>query len=63
MSDFLFFCFHLLEYYLLFEFSQREALEEISSGVFEDARLNDEHAEDICLYYFHSNDLSIVVYT
>ena len=59
MSDSLF-CFHLLEYYLLFEFSQREALEKIASGVFEDARLNDEHAVDICLYYFHITELSIV---
>ena len=53
MSDSLF-CFHLLEYYLLFEFSQREALEEIASGVFEYTRLNDEYAGDICFYYFHN---------
>ena len=26
------------------------------------AGLKDEHAGDMCLYYFHSNDLSIVVY-
>ena len=31
---------------LLFKLSLREALEEIASGVFEDARLNDEHAGD-----------------
>ena len=40
----------------------RDALEEIAAGVFEDTGLNDEHVGDICLYYFHSNDLSIVVY-
>ena len=39
--------------YLLVEFSLRETLEEIAAGVFEYAGLNDEHARDICLYYFH----------
>ena len=48
--------------YLLVKLSLRKTLEEIATGVFEYARLNDEHAVDICLYYFHSNDLSIVVY-
>ena len=41
--------------YLLIEFSLREALEEIASGVFEDARLNDEHARDGCLYDVHKS--------
>ena len=31
----------------------REALEEIAAGIFEYARLNDEHAGDICFYYVH----------
>ena len=39
--------------YFLVEFPLRETLEEVASGVFEYARLNDEHAGDICLYYFH----------
>ena len=39
--------------YFLIELSLREALEEITSGVFEDTGLNDEHAGDICLYYIH----------
>ena len=32
--------------YFLVEFSLREALEEVAPGVFEDARLNNEHAGD-----------------
>ena len=44
----------LLRSSVLIEFSLRETLEEIASGVFEYARLNDEHAVDICFYYFHS---------
>ena len=43
---------------LFIELSLREALEEIASGVFEYTWLNDEHAVDICLYYFH-NELII----
>ena len=39
--------------YFLVEFPLRETLEEVAAGVFEYARLNDEHAGDICLYYFH----------
>ena len=39
--------------YLLIEFSLRETLEEVASGVFEDTGLNDEHAGDICLNYIH----------
>ena len=44
----------LLRSSVLIEFSLREALEEIASWVFEYARLNDEYARDICLYYFHN---------
>ena len=39
--------------FLIIEFPLREALEEIAAGVFEDTGLNDEHAGDICFYYFH----------
>ena len=39
--------------YFLIELSLREALEEVAAGVFEYARLNDEHAGDGCLNYFH----------
>lgn len=39
--------------YFLIELSLREALEEVATGVFEDAWLNDEDAGDICIYYFH----------
>ena len=35
------------------KFQTREALEEIPAGVIGDARLNHEHAGDICLYYIH----------
>ena len=31
----------------------REALEEITTGVFEYSGLNDEHTGDICLNYIH----------
>ena len=41
--------------YFLVKLSLREALEEIASGVFEYAWLNDEHAGDICLYYIHDD--------
>ena len=37
----------------LVKLSLRETLKEIAAGVFEYAGLNDEHAGDICLYYFH----------
>ena len=43
----------LLRSSALVKFPLREALEEIASGVFEDARLNNEHAGDICFNYFH----------
>ena len=39
--------------YFLVKLSLREALEEVAAGVFEDTRLNDEHAGDICLNYIH----------
>ena len=41
--------------HFIIEFPLREALEEIASGVFEDARLNDEHARDGCLYDVHKS--------
>ena len=41
--------------YFLIELSLREALEEVASGVFEYARLNDEHAGDGCLYDVHKS--------
>ena len=37
----------------LIELSLREALEEVATGVFEYAGLNDEHARDMCLNYIH----------
>ena len=40
--------------YFLVEFSLLEALEEVTTGVFEDTGLNDEHAGDICLNYVHN---------
>ena len=39
--------------YFLVKLSLREALEEVASGVFEYARLNNENAGDICFYYLH----------
>ena len=42
--------------------SLREALEEVASSVFEDAWLNDEHAVDICFYYFHIQILLLHLY-
>ena len=45
--------------YFLVKFSLREALEEITAGVFEDARLNNEHAGDGCLYNVHDDWLLI----
>ena len=41
--------------YLFIEFSLREALEEIATGVFEDTRLNNEDAGDGCLYDVHDD--------
>ena len=41
--------------YFLVKLSLRETLEEVASGVFEYTGLNDEHAGDICFYYFHKN--------
>ena len=48
--------------YLIIKFSLREALEEIASGVFEYTWLNDEHAGDICFYYFHFQILLLHLY-
>ena len=41
--------------YFLIELSLRETLEEIASGVFEYAGLNDEDAGDGCLYDIHDD--------
>lgn len=38
---------------LLIKLTLRETLKEISSCILEDARLDDEYAFYICLYYFH----------
>ena len=43
----------LLRSSVLIELPLGEALEEVASGVFEDSRLNDEHAGDICFYNVH----------
>ena len=37
----------------LVEISLRETLEEVATGVFEYAGLNDEHTVYWCFYYFH----------
>lgn len=47
---------------LFIKLSLREALEEIASGVFEYTWLNDEHAVNICLYYFHIQILLLHLY-
>ena len=39
--------------HLLVKFTLRKTLEEIATGILEDARLNDEHAFYICFDYFH----------
>ena len=49
--------------HLLFKLTLTEALEEIATSISKQARLNDEHAIYICLYYFHFmiiNGLNIV---
>ena len=48
--------------YFLIKLSLRETLEEITAGVFEYARLNDEHAGDWCLYDVHDDWLLIIDY-
>ena len=40
--------------YFLVKLPMREALEEVASGVFEYAGLNDEHTGDICFDYLHN---------
>ena len=47
---------------LFIKLSLREPLEEIAPGVFKYARLNDEHAGDICFYYFHFQILLLHLY-
>ena len=44
--------------YLLFKLTLAEALEEITTSISKQARLNDEHALNICLYYFHFINLN-----
>ena len=47
---------HLVAYqwlYFLFKLSLAEALEEIATSISKQARLNDEHALNISLYYVH----------
>lgn len=39
--------------YFLFKLSLAEALEEIAMSISKQARLNDEYAFNICLYYVH----------
>lgn len=49
--------------YLLFKLSLARAFEEIATSISKKARLNNEHAFNICLYYFHFMfiiDLNIV---
>ena len=46
--------------YFLIKFSLREALEEITAGVFEDTGLNNENAGDISLYNVH-NDWWLII--
>ena len=49
--------------YFLFKLTLTEALEEIATSISKQARLNDEHAFNICLYYLHFMfiiDLNIV---
>lgn len=49
--------------YLLFKLSLARAFEEIATSISKQARLNDEHAFNICLYYLHFMfiiDLNIV---
>ena len=45
--------------YFLVKLPLWEALEEVASGVFEYARLNNEHAGDGCLYNVHDDWLLI----
>ena len=47
--------------YFLIKLSLREALEEVASGVFEDAWLNDEHTGDGCFYYFHKSMFKLYI--
>ena len=47
--------------YFLVKLPLREALEEVASGVFEDTGLNNEHARDICIDYFHKKMSNIYV--
>ena len=47
---------HLVAYqwlYFLFKLSLAKAFKEIATSISKKARLNDEHAIDISLYYFH----------
>ena len=44
--------------YFLFKLTLAEALEEIATSISKKARLNDEYAFYICLYYFHFINLN-----
>ena len=44
--------------HLLFKLTLAEALEEIATSISKQARLNDEYAFNICLYYFHFINLN-----
>lgn len=47
---------HLVAYqwlYFLFKLSLAKVFKEIATSISKQARLNDEHAIDISLYYFH----------
>ena len=52
---------HLVAYqwlHFLFKLTLAEALEEIATSISKQARLNDEHAFNISLYYFHFINLN-----
>ena len=54
---------HLVAYqwlYLLFKLSLAKAFKEIATSISKQARLNDEYAFNICLYYFHFYILLII---
>ena len=45
--------------HFLFKLSLAEALEEITTSISKQARLNNEHAINISLYYFHNSNYKI----
>ena len=46
--------------YFLFKLSLAKAFKEIATSISKQARLNDEYALNICLYYFHFYILLII---